>query len=132
MRIIFTLFLIFTSFCAHCEISRQWIPIQDEKQLITAYLDINSIVYFQKEIIQAQYLVNYGLQPASHPRLGRSSIDTIEIDCSKKTKYRTLNTQWFEQNFAKGKSTEDKKIDPSWHLPPFDTHSKVIIKSLCQ
>ncbi len=132
MRIIFKLLLIFASFGVHCEISRQWIPVQDEKQIITAYLDINSIVYFQKEIIQAQYLVNYGLQVPSHPRLGRSSIETIEIDCSKKTKYRTLNTQWFEQNFAKGKLTEDKKIDLSWHLPPFDTYSKVIIKSLCQ
>ena len=42
----------------HAEILRNWIPIQDNKTSGLVYLDINSVVYFQKEIVQAQFMAN--------------------------------------------------------------------------
>jgi len=114
------------------EIVRDWVAVSDEKNTVTTYLDVNSIVYFQKEIVQAQYMVNLGLKPQTPVRRGKSTVSTIEVDCNSKTKYRVLSNLWFEENFSKGKYFEEKKSDSVWHYPPHETSARVVIKSLCQ
>ncbi len=133
MKYLFKIFLLLNliSF-SHAEIVRDWIAIADDKNFVNTYLDINSIVYFQKEIVQAQYMVNLGLKPQTQVKKGKSAVSTIEIDCKNKTKYRVLNTLWFEENFSKGKYYEEKVSDPVWHSAPYDSSSKIIIKNLCQ
>jgi len=124
--------LLFLTLGIHAEVVRDWVPLQEEKTITSTYLDINSIVYFQKEIVQAQYLVNFGGKPPNNIKNRKSAISTLEIDCNKKTKYRVMNIQWYEQNFAKGKFNEEKIINTVWYSPPFEASPKLVIKSLCQ
>jgi len=114
------------------ELVRDWITLQDEKAQSISYLDVNSVVYFQNEIVQAQYLVSFGKTPQKQITKGRSVIYTVEIDCGSKSKYRILSTDWYELNFAKGKYYEEKKAESNWIKPPFETNVKTVIKSLCQ
>lgn len=127
---IITLFALSTNINA--ELIRDWITLQDEKTQSVSYLDVNSVVYFQNEIVQAQYLVNFGKLPQKQVIKGRSAINTVEIDCSQKSKFRILSTNWYELNFAKGKYYEEKKANSNWIKPPFETNVKNVIKSMCQ
>jgi hypothetical protein len=116
----------------HAEILRNWIPIQDNKTSGLVYLDINSVVYFQKEIVQAQFMANTDIKQINQVKNGKSSITTVEIDCTKKTKYRILSIQWFEQNFAKGKFSDEKINSNTWISPPYSTGPNLAIRNLCQ